>query len=91
MNNTKLYSKKQNNLNIILPSKLEFNGIIIDICNNYTYGFIRSAEYKKIFFHFIDLTDDQKAIINIGMKIKFRVIKDRKKKNKLKAVQIKLL
>lgn len=75
--------------NLKLPSKQEYNGIIIDIHNN--YGFIRSIEYTKIFFHLIYLTDDQKASINIGTKIKFRVIQDPYKSNKMKAVQITLL
>jgi len=45
-------------------------GIVTRICG-FKYGFIQSADLRNIFFHFSELTDEAKAFVEEGSKVRF--------------------
>jgi len=63
-------------------------GVVTRICS-YKYGFIQTKELKNIFFHFSELSDEAKAVVEPGCRVQYKVTTNEwTTDKKMKAVDI---
>jgi cold shock CspA family protein len=66
-------------------------GVVTRICS-YKYGFIQTKELKNIFFHFSELSDEAKAVVEPGCRVQYKVTTNEwTTDKKMKAVDIRVI
>lgn len=64
-------------------------GIIVNTRQN-KYGFIQTSDHASLFFHFSELNDEDKALVDTGCKVSFEIEPNLNSANNLKAVNVRI-
>lgn len=66
-------------------------GVVTRICS-FKYGFIQTADLRNIFFHFSELSDEAKAVIEAGCRVQYNLTTNQwTTDKKMKAVDIQIV